>query len=191
MVGKLEEIPSKPSCPCKLPFDINAKPPHPLESMQKILPNPMCWTNRRNHGWYVCLGTSVLLLWLFLVIQWCSLSTAGNLHDTETIKDPHLYFSSWLCSYAPPVLIIPHCSSKPPVSTPYSPFLFILSGWHLDWHLFKGKALEADCFFSIWIMSSGFCCHFYYKYNRRFKIICNIKNGWNPFGDILVVLSHQ
>lgn len=60
---------------------------------------------------------------------------------------PDLYFSLWLCSYPLPVLPIPHCSSKIPVSTPCGPFLFILSGLHLEWELFKAKALEADWFF--------------------------------------------
>lgn len=133
MAGRLKEIPPKSACPCKLPFNTNAKPPYPLESMKKILPNPMCWAKRRSHGWYVCLRTSGLFLWLFLVIQWNSLCTAGNLlHDRGTIKDPDLYFSSWPCSYPPPVFLIPHCSSKTLVSTSYRPFLFILSGLYLD-----------------------------------------------------------
>lgn len=90
----------------------------------------------------------MLFLWPFLVIQWYSLCTAGNLlHDRGAVKDPDLYFSLWLCSYPTPVLPIPHCSPKTPVSTSYSPFLFIWSGLHLDWDLLKAKALEAGWFF--------------------------------------------
>lgn len=95
----------------------------------------------------------MLFLGLFLVIQWYSLCTAGNLlHDRGTVKDPELYFSSWLCSYPPPALTVPHCSSKTPVSTPYSPFLFVLSGLHLDWDLLKAKTLEAG-----WLFRHGSC----------------------------------
>lgn len=97
----------------------------------KIMDDMFAW----GHQCYFC-GYSLLSSGVHCAQQEIFCMTEGLLKIQTCISNP------------PPVLTIPHCSSKIPVSTSYSPFLLILWGLHLDWDLFKAKALKADCFFN-------------------------------------------